>query len=325
MNTVLLVAAREGVVVCGREGERWRANRRGLAGKRVTCVIGREGVILAGTTEGVFRSDDLGQSWQEASRGLEPRHVRWLAFHPDISDFELAGTEPAAIFLSRDGARNWEGRPEVAKMRQKYGWFLPYSPEAGCVRGFAIHGSRAYAAVEVGGVLVSDDGAQSWRLAGGSRGDPGQHAPSNEIHADVHSIQVHPTSPDLVDAPTGGGFFRSKDGGASWVNLYPSCYCRAVWVDPLDPDHLVLGPASGVDQYGRIEESKDGGRTWKTASDGLEVPWKHTMIERFAQVGSHLLGVLSNGEVIVASLEELSWQHILPEISGVDALASMEV
>src|SRR5258707_14686047 len=133
-----------------------------LKGEHITSVIAREGVILAGTTAGIQRSDDGGQQWRAVNRGLSSTHIRWLAYHPDISDREFAGTEPASIFVSTDGAEHWNGRPEVTKLRDEHGWMLPYSPEAGCVRGFAFHGSRVYAAVEVGGVLRSDDGGESW-------------------------------------------------------------------------------------------------------------------------------------------------------------------
>src|SRR3972149_3407156 len=102
MNKLLLATA-NGLVICERDGGDWRAITRGLAGRPVTSVIAREGVILAGTLDGVFRSDDLGQNWHEASTGLTTRHVRWLANHPDISDFEFAGVEPAGIFVSRGG------------------------------------------------------------------------------------------------------------------------------------------------------------------------------------------------------------------------------
>ena len=103
---------------------------------------------------------------------------------------------------------------EVAHPRDGHHWFLPYSPEAGCVRGFAVHGERVYAAAEVGGVVRSDDGGQTWRLAHGSDGQPAFGEPRWPlVHPDVHSIEVHPSSPDLVLAATGGGLYRSQDGG----------------------------------------------------------------------------------------------------------------
>jgi len=318
----LLLATSKGLVVCERAeaADDWRESRRGLDGRHVTSVIAREGVILAGTTDGVFRSDDLGQTWREVSAGLQTRHVRWLAYHPDISDFEFAGTEPAAIHVSHDGAETWRACPEVGRLRDQHRWFLPYSPEAGCVRGFAFHGQRAYAAVEVGGVLRSDDAGETWRLAGGSDGNPDLDGPPEPfIYPDLHSIHVHPSSPDLVFAPTGGGFYRSTDGGQTWACLY-DCYCRAAWIDPADPGHLVLGPADGVSRNGRIEETRDGGRTWTPASGGLAVPWRRHMVERFTPVGDELLAVLSNGELLAAPPAALDWQPILPKIKGVNAV-----
>src|SRR5437763_9238908 len=128
MDYFLILASTNGAIVLERDRGAWRETARGLVDQRVTSVIAREGVILAGTTDGVFRSDDLGRTWQAASAGLAQRHVRWLAYHPDISDCEFAGTEPAAIFVSRDGAATWRECLEVARLRDERGWDLPYSP-----------------------------------------------------------------------------------------------------------------------------------------------------------------------------------------------------
>jgi photosystem II stability/assembly factor-like uncharacterized protein len=218
-------------------------------------------------------------------------------------------------------SRPWRACPEVAALRDRHGWFLPYSPEAGCVRGFAFHGRRAYAAVEVGGVLRSDDGGETWRLAEGSDGKPDLNGPPEPlVYPDVHSIYTHPSSPDLVFAPTGGGFYVSHDGGKSWALRY-DCYCRAVWVDPADPLHLVLGPADNVDANGRIEVTRDGGSTWEPASTGLKVPWRRHMVERFVPVDDELLAVLSNGELWAAPLATLSWRHILSDVTAIAAVA----
>lgn len=323
MTKRLVVATADGVRVLQREEQGYEEVAGGLTGQRVTSVTASKYAILAGTRNGVFISWSDGESWEEPNEGLAESHIRGLAYHLNDPWLAFAGTEPAAIFVSNDGAETWHECPEVAELRDANGWYLPYSPEAGCVRGFAFHGSRGYAAVEQGGLLRTDDGGRSWRLAGGSTGDP--HAPvlGSRIHSDVHSVTVHPSSPDLVYAPTGGGLFVSKDGGETWTEVY-DCYCRAVWVDPTDPNHLIFGPADGVDSNGRIERTTDGGESWEPASEGLEVPWPRHMVERFTQVGDGLMAVLSNGDLIAAPLEPLAWRRVLEDLKGVAAVAVLE-
>lgn len=321
MSKLLILGATNGLIGCEWNDDGWRVSRQGqsgLIGLRVTSAAARDGVMLAGTRDGIFRSDDLGLTWRDVSQGLTTRYVRWLAIHPDNNNIVLAGTEPAGIYISKDGGLSWRTCPEVAMLRDQRGWSLPYSPEAGCVRGFAFHGQRVYAAVEVGGVLVSEDSGESWRLADGSQ-EVTFYPPKGAIHPDVHSIEVHPSSRNIVYAPTGGGFFRSGDGGTTWTLRY-RCYCRAVWVDPNDPEHILLGVADGVDANGRIERSRDGGLTWQPASHGLEVPWRRHMVERFTQVGDELLAVLSSGDLIAAPLGTLEWRYIMPDIRGVNVV-----
>ena len=121
--------------------------------------------------------------------------------------------------MSQDGAATWRECSEVASLRREFGWRLPYSPEAGCIRAFAFHGDRAYAAAEDGAVLRSDDGGQTWGLASGSAGHPDHVPQSGRVHSDVHSVTTHNSSADRVLAATGGGLYRSDDGGVT-------CNCR---------------------------------------------------------------------------------------------------
>jgi hypothetical protein len=319
----IYIATSNGLAIAERANGDWKISERALSGKHITSVIAREGVILVASREGVMRSDDLGKTWRDASNGLATKYVRWLAYHPDISDCEFAGTEPANIFVSRDGANSWRECSEVARLRDAHHWFLPYSSGAGCVRGFAFCGSRAYAAVEVGGALRSDDWGATWNLCDGSNGNPDlEGPPAPLIYPDVHSIETHSATPDWVFAPTGGGFYISRDGGANWDLKY-DCYVRAMWVNPNNADHFILGPADGVDRNGRIEESRDGGETWQRSSDGLAVPWKNHMVERFKQVDEELFAVLSNGEILVARAEEWKWQRAFEEIKNAHGLWNM--
>jgi len=169
----------------------------------------------------------------------------------------------------------------------------------------------------VGGLLRSDDGGRSWRLAAGSDGRPqfGQPKPGF-IHPDVHSVAVHHTSADKVFAPTGGGFYTSDDGGDRWTAAYDDCYVRAVWIDPGDIDHLLLGPAEGPSgRDGRIEESHDGGRSWQVVSER----WMDDLVERFVQANDMVLAMTQNGRLLRAP----EWEPVLAEVGGITAVTVM--
>ena len=321
----LLLATRKGLVTCHREGQAWHATGRGLRDKRLTCVVNREGIVLAGATDGIYRSEDAGQTWHDAVDGLSARHVRWMFHHPDVGDLVFAGTEPAGIYVSHDGGATWGSRPEVEKLRDEHRWSMPYSPEAGCARGFAFLGTHGYAAVEVGGVLRSDDSGETWRLVDGSERKPevdGSAEPS--VDPDVHSVSIHPWSRDVAFACTGGGFYRTTDGGKVWSLVY-DCYCRAAWINPDDPQNIILGPARGVDRDGWIVGSNDGGQTWVSASGGLQVPWSQSMVERFIRANDDLLAVLSNGQLLSTPIGAWEWRRIVPDVAEIASVCELTV
>jgi hypothetical protein len=55
MQMKLLLATRTGLLTAAQNGNGWQSERTELNGQEVTTVIAREGVILAGTRDGVFR------------------------------------------------------------------------------------------------------------------------------------------------------------------------------------------------------------------------------------------------------------------------------
>jgi photosystem II stability/assembly factor-like uncharacterized protein len=61
------------------------------------------------------------------------------------------------------------------------------------------------------------------------------------------------------DAGVDNGVFRSRDGGATWLQVNPESFARgalALAVDPNDPHHLLLATDSG------LLVSRNGGRDW---------------------------------------------------------------
>lgn len=319
----LVVGTRSGVIVYEPQGDILRELHRGLDGREITALSATGLLVVAGTTDGIQRSLDSGLTWEDCGEGLAYRHVRALAYHPDVPENHFAGTEPAGIFISHDRGQTWRSCPEVEQLRDQYQWSLPYSPEAGCVRGFAILGTRAYAAVEVGGVLRSNDSGETWHLVEGSlRNAVVPDSPEPGVDPDVHSVSVHAWSRDVVYAATGGGVYRSTDGGQTWWRAREG-YCRAAWLNPDDPQTIWIGPAGGIGRDGRMEASNDGGQTWVSASQGVDVPWPDAMVERFQQVGVDMAAVLSNGQMLYSHIAGPQWRRVLADRPGITAVCEV--
>ena len=320
MKKKLIIATKHGLKRFERVKDFWEERDHALTGLAFTSIDMQGDLGLAGTTDGVYVTRDGGESWQLESEGIQTPHVRWVSMHPQDNSYWFVGTEPANIYFRGADEKQWLSSEKVAALRDENGWYMPYSPNPGCVRGFSFHKERVYASVEVGGLLVSDDYGKSWNLADGSSGKPHQQPAESEIHPDVHSVASHAESKDLVFAPTGGGFFISEDGGKTWDQKYHA-YCRAVWVEPLDANHMILGPADGVGRGGRIEHSTDGGETWHLLMDNIEDQWPEAMVERFVAADGEIFAVLSNGKILTAQTDDFSWQYLLPGIGKAVMLA----
>ena len=316
MEKRMLLGTRHGLVACLRDGDELRPQGRALEGEHVTDLVVAGRVVHAGTTRGIFASRDGGESWERADGNLGTPRVRRLALAPGTPSRVYAGTEPAAIFVSRAESDSWWECPGVADLRDRFGWALPYSPRAGCIRGFAWDEESVYAAAEVGGLLRSGRGEPSWELVPGSSGNPDPEAGGNRLHPDVHDLEV---VEETILACTGGGLHHARRGLWEWRIIHTG-YCRAAWIDPADPDHLVAGPAGGVGKEGRIEESLDGGMTWRTNPADPPPPWADFMVERFHEREGILHALLTNGTILVRRGPVAAWTPLLTGVEGVTSL-----
>ena len=115
-------------------------------------------LMYLGTRSGPYRSTDGGESWQRLSfpEGLE---VWAIQVHPTKPRTLYLGTAPVGVYRSDDGGDTWRHlachhRPERVKME------LPL-PHHAAGRG-PEPPDEIYAAVEVGGVIRSLDGGETW-------------------------------------------------------------------------------------------------------------------------------------------------------------------
>jgi photosystem II stability/assembly factor-like uncharacterized protein len=98
------------------------------------------------------------------------------------------------------------------------------------------------------GVWRSDDGGKTWRCVS-NRGDRWMY---------YSQIRVDPSNPDIA-YQGGAPFFKTVDGGKSWpqVQGIPHSDHHAIWIDPNNSRHILLGNDGGIDV------TYDQGETWE--------------------------------------------------------------
>lgn len=198
---------------------------------------------------GLYRTTDGGQQFEEV--GFAGKWVWGVSYAPDGTLY--VGTEPPMLY--RQTADGFVTFDSLADVPSHDDWYFFYEPfEAGHVHGLTIHPDRPdrlYAGIEIGGVIYSHDGGETWQNA--LRG------------ADVHRLAVAPLNPDRVLAAAGDGLFVSNDAGRSWasIDVFDGRYVKAVQFAPDAPETVYTSSAvtPGADRA-RITRSEDSGRSW---------------------------------------------------------------
>jgi photosystem II stability/assembly factor-like uncharacterized protein len=232
------------------------------------------GRVTIGTDEGIWRSDDAGETWQRLPAPKPGLGVWSLARHPRHEDTIFAGYEPCAIHRSTDDGATWEELP----VRVTFPTVADVVDIPKRVISIAVDPSdpdQIYASLEVGGLLRSLDGGRTWtNVIDGIYIDEG--------FVDVHSVVVHPRRPGQLTIATRFGTFRSDDRGAHWRDLKAplmrpvGSYCRVLRHAPADPDTIYLGAANDFDgDRGALFITRDNGLTWQKAEPGV---WLKTPI-----------------------------------------------
>ncbi len=98
---------------------------------------------------------------------------------------------------------------------------------------------RLILATRGGGVLISEDGCQSWRYSNMGLGN-----------YFVNTVAIDPENPDTVYAGTDSGVYISFDGGEHWGEasggLLGALVVYSIVVDPSDPTNVYAATPYGI-------------------------------------------------------------------------------
>jgi hypothetical protein len=163
-----LVATASGVTTLAREPSgAWRKTGTALAGLHATALTtlpGGPGIFVGTHCDGVLFSED-GARWEERNSGLTFKDVYTVASVAEAGGITLyAGTQPAALFKSRDLGQSWS---ELPALRQVPGTEYRTFPEPAHIAHTKMMvfdprtPRRICAAIEQGALLKTEDGGQS--------------------------------------------------------------------------------------------------------------------------------------------------------------------
>ncbi len=240
-------------------------------------------VVYVGAQDGPYRSHNGGDTWERLNFPDKNLVVWSIIFHPNNPQIMYLGTAPTAIFRSENGGDTWKR--------------LPILDPTGMVKmGFpcriirlAIDPSRPeeiYAGLEVGGVIRSLDGGDTWddctvELLKFMEKDHLKSQLISDTQAegmmDSHALSVSAARPGTVFLATRMGIFSSPDKGQTWQELEiwkqsPFAYARDIQVAPDNPNTLYAALSdAALGRAGSIYRSQDLGQTWKRFDHGLTV------------------------------------------------------
>jgi hypothetical protein len=273
-SDTIVVGTVDGIALLRRGAQGWSVAGRALEGCFVSAVTELHGVLFAATHGiGVARSTDGGHTWAWTNDGLSHFDL-WSARAGSLlgRDVVLVGSLPAHLYVSHDNGTSWCELPALRRVPSVAQWCFPPPPHIGHVKDIVIESDRLLVGIEIGALLVSDDGGESFSEL---RVDP------DPVECDIHRIVTSPLRPQRIIVANGMmGPMTSEDAGLTWRrNPVPPDvnYPDAIVIHPDQPDLVFMTAAAGWPLQwvrlgrarGKIVRSRDAGNTWERLLGGL--------------------------------------------------------
>jgi photosystem II stability/assembly factor-like uncharacterized protein len=242
----------------------------------------------------VYKTTNGGESWTRIWHGPIPASLaRYMWINPDdpqvlyvstgifdrgaVGEVDIESTSDPfgglGVLKSIDGGQTWEvlGKENGLDFLYIGSLFMhPEDPDTLFAAAGHVAPELAYQQWEAEGhspmgIYRTTDGGESWT----------QVLEASEARAQAFSaIEICPGAPEIMYAGSDAAIYYSDDGGDTWTRTTPDPFTwgppgvRAGWpidlqCDPEDTNRIFANNYSGGNFL-----SKDGGKTWVTASDG---------------------------------------------------------
>jgi len=292
--------------------------------------------VYVGTQDGPYRSRDAGETWQKLTLPGKEKLVWSILLDAEDPRSILVGTQGTAIYRSRDGGESWTALtpPEPQGMVR-----MSFPCRVIRLARDARDARQLYAGLEVGGVLASRDGGDSWLGCNESLLEFTQEPrlrsrivsdTETEGMMDSHALATSPALPGTVFLANRMGLFRSGDGGRRWQEMQigrfsPLTYARDVKVSRHDPRRMYAAlSVAAVSDEGSLYRSRDLGESWQRFDHGVAMKSTLMTIAESESDPDRVWCATRKGQVFGTEDGGKSWrEQPLPDgVEGVYGLAA---
>ena len=254
-------------------------------------------ILVAGTLDGVYRSEDAGKNWQRISPEghADIKNIESLAVDAQNPDVIYAGTFHLP-WKTMDGGRTWQHMKQgIVDDSDVFSIIIDYS-----------NNSNIYLSACSGIYKSESAGAQFSKV----QGMPFSARRTRMLHQD-------PSNPSVVYAGTTEGLWKTADAGKSWKRVTaPNIIVNDISVDPRNPSHVVLA----TDGRG-VLMSEDGAATFTSANHGFVHRRVEALLNDQRDAGTIYAGVVNDkefGGVFVSHDGGAHWKQDSMGLNGRD-------
>jgi photosystem II stability/assembly factor-like uncharacterized protein len=266
-------------------------------------------VMVAGTLEGVFRSDDAGAHWKRVSppENKEIHEVESIAIDPTNPKTIYAGTWHLP-WKTMDGGTTWSPMTQGIIVDSDVFSIIVDSKSPSVIYLSACSG-----------IYKSVDGGATFK--GGVGVNKGQGIPSTARRTRV--LMQDPNAPSTVFGGTTEGLYRTDDAGVEWKRKSgPAVIVNDVFVDPSDSKHVLLAT-----DRGGVLMSHDGGTSFEASNTGFSERQISAIAQDPRDPAKLYIGVVNDkelGGVFETRTGGTSWQQVSAGLEGRDVYSLTE-